>query len=121
MTIKLSTVLRPRSMSEPVTLTVTYLSSYHEMGVAKLSCAGPCACEPLSINASSVSHASVEAFASANVTQARDCLLVLDNLSAAGLKWKLLGLSMEAYVDPHVDILGHARHGGLLEGHHAVT
>ena len=117
MTIKLSTVLRPRSLQEPVTLTVTYLSSFDSMGVAQLSCTGPCACEPLTVNASSASHASVEAFASANVTQARDRLLVLHNQSPAGLKWKLLGLSMEAFVDPHVDILGHALHGGVLDGH----
>jgi hypothetical protein len=75
------------------------------MGVAALRCADECACEQLTISASHASHASVEVFASTNVTQVEACRLVLTNVSPHdGLKWKLLGLTLETFIDPHVDL-----------------
>jgi hypothetical protein len=108
MTIQLSSVLRPRSLEAQVTLTLTYLSSYDHMGWATFACSSGCACAPLLVNASSETHASVEAFASTNVTQAPECTLTLSNGAAEGLKFKLLGLGVETYMDAAVDLLGHA-------------
>lgn len=100
LTMKLSTLIHPRGAALAATLTLTYLASYDAMGMATLRCEGLCRCLPMQINAHHASHASVEAYAAINVTQTRECELTLSNDSPAGLKWKLLGLSVEARTDP---------------------
>jgi hypothetical protein len=103
--IDLSTRVRPRSPNEPAVLTLKYLASYDSMGVAALRCADECTCEQITISASHASHASIEVFASTNITQVHACRLVLTNVSPHdGLKWKLLGLTLETFMDPQVDL-----------------
>jgi len=106
LTIAVNSILRPRAPEAKVTLTVTYLRSYDHMGSATFACVEGCACESMRINASSESHASVEAFASTNATQARDCVVTLTTVTAE--KWKFLALGVETFIEPSVDLQGHA-------------
>lgn len=97
LTIELSTHL---GGAPEAVLTVTYLESYEAMGTATLRCVERCACAQLHLNGLHASHASVETFAQVNISQTTGCVLVLSNTSPDGLKWKLLGLSVEAVVEP---------------------
>ena len=65
-------------------ISVEYLSSYENMGVARVSCLGACQCDEFDIDASSKSHASQEHIALIPFQHADDskgCILKLDNMN----------------------------------------
>lgn len=65
-------------------ISVGYLSSYENMGVARITCLGACQCDESDIDASSNSHASQEHIAKIPFQHAHDtkgCILKLDNMN----------------------------------------
>lgn len=64
------------------------------MGVAKYACSGGCSCPPGFINALKTGEQiSVDEYHLVNVTQARDCVVKLEN-TQAGKKFKLIALML---------------------------
>ena len=83
-------ILTSISLSIPVDsptadrISVGYLSSYENMGVARITCLGACQCDEFDIDASSSSHASQEHIALIPFRHADDskgCILKLDNMN----------------------------------------
>lgn len=65
-------------------ISVGYLSSYENMGIARVSCVGACQCEGMDIDATSKSHASQEHNALIPFQHAKDskgCILKVDNMN----------------------------------------
>lgn len=65
-------------------ISVGYLSSYENMGIARVTCLGACQCDEFDIDATSTSHASQEHIALVPFQHARDsqgCILKLDNMN----------------------------------------
>ena len=96
---------------------MSYLRSYEGMGVARISCAAGCECEPVLADAHvPTEHVSVRESVAFNVTQSPDCELLVEvapppearggdgaagragqaGAGARGNKWKLLGLDVRA-------------------------
>lgn len=65
-------------------ISVGYLASYENMGIARVTCLGACQCNEFDIDASSQSHASQEHIALVPFQHADDskgCILKLDNMN----------------------------------------
>lgn len=65
-------------------ISVGYLSSYENMGVARVSCLGACQCDEFDIDASSTSHASQEHIAMIpfrHADNSKGCMLKVDNMN----------------------------------------
>ena len=65
-------------------ISVGYLSSYENMGIARVTCVGACQCAEFTIDASSKSHASQEQHALIPFQHAKDskgCILKIDNMN----------------------------------------
>ena len=65
-------------------ISVGYLSSYENMGVARVSCLGACQCDEFDIDASSISHASQEHIAMIpfrHADNSKGCMLKVDNMN----------------------------------------
>ncbi len=104
-TIEVGSMLRPKAPADNVTLTVTYLRSYQNMGNATLRCASGCRCDALELQGDDVGgRVSLETYAHSNATQAAACRVQLVSHLPPGRKFKLLGLSFEAFLNPQVDV-----------------
>lgn len=81
--------------AEPVTLTFTYLQGGEAMGSAKYACSGGCECAAGQIAASGPGGeqqaGGVDEYHLVNVTQARECVVRLEN-AQEGKKFKLLSV-----------------------------
>ena len=65
-------------------ISVGYLSSYQNMGIARISCLGACQCAEFDIDANSKAHASQEHNAMIPFQHAKDskgCILKVDNMN----------------------------------------
>lgn len=74
----------PMESSTSDRLSVGYLSSYENMGIARVTCLGACQCEEFNIDASSSAHASQEHNALIpfqHSGDAKGCILKFDNMN----------------------------------------
>ena len=74
----------PMESSTSDRISVGYLSSYENMGIARVTCLGACQCEEFNIDASSTAHASQEHNALVPFQHSRDskgCILKFDNMN----------------------------------------
>ena len=74
----------PMESSTSDRLSVGYLSSYENMGIARVTCLGACQCEEFNIDASSTAHASQEHNALIpfqHSGDAKGCILKFDNMN----------------------------------------
>lgn len=100
LTVSLSTVLQPRSLGNVVTLTVEFLKSYENMGVARVACISGCACQPLLIDAAEMmGRTSMESFLSTKTTQQENCVIQVTSELKSGERFKLLGLVIQTNID----------------------
>ena len=83
-------------------VSVAHLTSYEQMGIARVTCEGGCACAPYTIDAHVIDptrNVSIVREAVFRVTAASECVLrftLSDVSSSGGHKWKLLRIAVGA-------------------------
>jgi hypothetical protein len=108
LTVRFSTILRPRAIADNVTLIAEYLSTYEHIGNATVTCVSGCVCAPMRlVGLDTRGRVSVESTSSTNVTQVQRCTVqVVSELPAddTSSKFKMLGMELQTHMNLRVDL-----------------
>ena len=98
MELKFSSQFSRTPAEAPAEVSLAFLRSYENMGIARVECSFGCSCSPIEVNAHDASHrVSVEDTANVAVSQHPACRLrlkILNETTSGHHKWKLMGVTI---------------------------